>query len=498
MRSKPQNPSPWLFAAGLAALAPWAVAGAAEAGWPPSTVAAVIALGFLPYGWLVTRESPALERPVLLAVGLAVLAGLPLVFAPPVLSDDLFRYLWDGRVLGAGIDPYRYAPDDPALAGLRDGLWQRVNHPRIPTIYPPLSQAFFFVADAIDHAPWTIKTLALAAHLAVIPVVARLAGPERPGAVFVYGLNPLALSESALMGHVDVFVGLALAAAVLALVRERPLRAAALAGAAAALKLVGALLLPLLFVRSRRAALLASVVLVCAIAPLVAAGAESDVTSGLGQYARRWRGNEGPYALVEATSEGIVSAAGKFTGAGRGRVRLTALRPVLEAAEGTPWDPRAALRGPKKSGNGDITVFSVRTVAGYLARGLVIVFVFGLAVALARRRVPPLVAARWTVLAALLLAPQVHPWYLLWLLPLEAAAGQWAVIAWSATCLVAYAPLDRWLVERVWVEHSGARLLEYAVVLGVLAWEAWPPKERRFRGVDPGLQVGKPAAETRY
>ena len=47
---------------------------------------------------------------------------LPLIVSPPFLSTDIYRYVWDGRVQAAGINPYRYLPADPALASLRDAI----------------------------------------------------------------------------------------------------------------------------------------------------------------------------------------------------------------------------------------------------------------------------------------------------------------------------------------------------------------------------------------
>ena len=62
----------------------------------------------------------------------------------PMLSDDVYRYVWDGRVQLEGVHPYRYAPVDPALGTLRDAhVFPRINHPEVPTIYPPLAQSLF-------------------------------------------------------------------------------------------------------------------------------------------------------------------------------------------------------------------------------------------------------------------------------------------------------------------------------------------------------------------
>jgi len=110
--------------------------------------------------------------------------------------------------------------------------------------------------------------------------------------------------------------------------------------------------------------------------------------------------------------------------------------------------------------------------ASFLARGLVVMIVLGLGLGLAVRGVGPLVAARWVVLITLLLSPQVHPWYLLWLLPLEVTLGRQTALVWSVTVLLAYVPLAGWLSDRVWLEPAGATAFEYGAVLIFLAWEA--------------------------
>ena len=70
---------------------------------------------------------------------------LMVMLSPPFLSSDLYRYVWDGRVQAAGINPYLYIPADPALAGLRDtAIFPHINRADYaPTIYPPVAQAIF-------------------------------------------------------------------------------------------------------------------------------------------------------------------------------------------------------------------------------------------------------------------------------------------------------------------------------------------------------------------
>src|ERR1700757_2318151 len=113
-----------------------------------------------------------------LAVGLILVPGIALqvvaMTGPPRNSTDSYRYIWDGRVQAAGIDPYLYAPADAGVAKLRNGfLWSgtgphnygdcvhtlankvapadgfvagctKLNRPKVPTVYPPVAELYFF------------------------------------------------------------------------------------------------------------------------------------------------------------------------------------------------------------------------------------------------------------------------------------------------------------------------------------------------------------------
>ncbi|HEX2165456.1 MAG TPA: hypothetical protein VHM02_16060, partial [Thermoanaerobaculia bacterium] len=146
-----------------------------------------------------------------LAVALAL--RLPLLVLPPTLSDDALRYLWDGRVLLAGENPWALPPDAGELAPLRDDLWQRLPHRQVPTVYPPLALAGFSIAAAL---PWPLaawKGMVAAAELAACAALVGLARRRGlpPARAAWYAWCPLPALEVAGMGHVD---GLAVAAAV--------------------------------------------------------------------------------------------------------------------------------------------------------------------------------------------------------------------------------------------------------------------------------------------
>lgn len=162
--------------------------------------------------WLVLRRRLP-GQALWLVLGVAVLLRVVLLASPPLLSTDIFRYVWDGRVQAAGINPYRYLPVDPALAALRDeSVFPHINRANYArTIYPPMAQLVFaFVGRVWDSvtamklAMVGFEVLGVACLLRLLPV----AGLPRER-ILIYAWNPLALWSFAGDGHVDaVVVGL--------------------------------------------------------------------------------------------------------------------------------------------------------------------------------------------------------------------------------------------------------------------------------------------------
>jgi hypothetical protein len=146
--------------------------------------------------------------PLVVVLAVAALLRLGLVAAEPPHSTDLYRYIWDGRVQAAGINPYRYIPADPALHGLRDDeIFPRINRADYaPTIYPPAAQLSFLAVTRIAEAPWALKLGWLALEgAAVVALMQLLRGLGRPRhRVLLYAWHPLPVWEIAGGGHVDV------------------------------------------------------------------------------------------------------------------------------------------------------------------------------------------------------------------------------------------------------------------------------------------------------
>ncbi|MHC4819367.1 MAG: glycosyltransferase, partial [Planctomycetota bacterium] len=197
--------------------------------------------------WAVCLRRPASARLVLLV---AVLVRLPFCFVD-YHSNDLYRYLWEGRIQRAGQNPYAHAPSDPALEHLRDADHAKVNHPEYPTIYPPLAQVFF--RSAAGLSPTGLRNLVLLLDVAVVALLLlwlRATG-RPPGHAIVYAWAPLAVA-SAVVGHVDPLMLLFLVGGAWAWEARRPYTAAALLGGAILAKTVAVLAVPWLLWRRPR------------------------------------------------------------------------------------------------------------------------------------------------------------------------------------------------------------------------------------------------------
>jgi hypothetical protein len=233
--------------------------------------------------------------------GLLVGTGL----GPPRSSDDLYRYLWDGRVQAAGIDPYRYVPAAPELAPLRDDfLWPAtsnwcvppgqgedgctlINRPTVPTIYPPAAQLLFLLLYGVSPAgagaaPAQVMGGLFALAVTVL-LLARLPDPRR---AVLWAWCPLVPLEAASNGHIDVVAAFLTVAALLASRPGRERGGGALLGLAVAVKVTPLAVVPGVLRRRPWVVLawMSTVVLSAYLPHLVAVGPRA--LGYLGGYAR--------------------------------------------------------------------------------------------------------------------------------------------------------------------------------------------------------------------
>ena len=185
-----------------------------------------------------------------IVLGVGLLARGMLIPAPPFLSSDIYRYVWDGRVQQHGINPYRYVPADPALSGLRDtGIFPLVNRATYArTIYPPAAQMLFALVVRISGSVQAMKVAMVGLELTGLYCMMRLlvmAGLPRER-ILIQAWNPLVIWSFACDGHLDgAAIGL-IGLALLARGRQRTGLAGGLLAAAALVKFLPLALAPAL------------------------------------------------------------------------------------------------------------------------------------------------------------------------------------------------------------------------------------------------------------
>lgn len=155
----------------------------------------------------IMRGGAGTRRGLLVIFAFAALFQGLLALTWPKLSDDMFRYVWDGRVQAAGINPYRYPSDAPELAALRDEtIWPEMNRPTANTIYPPGAQAVFALTwrifpDSVVGFKAVMIGFTLAAGGLLVLLIRAWGGD--PALVLIFLWNPLTTFEIGHAGHVD-------------------------------------------------------------------------------------------------------------------------------------------------------------------------------------------------------------------------------------------------------------------------------------------------------
>lgn len=381
---------------------------------------------------------------LVLAIGL--LFRVTLLWSDPGLSDDHYRYVWDGRVQLAGINPFLYAPDDEALRHLRDDGYEGINHKEIPTVYPPLTQLFFRLVCTASPTAIAMKVGILLCEaglvLALVALLRRRhADPRR---VLLYVWNPLAIVETAGSGHIDALaVMLTVLSLCFALAGRRHLAVWALAGGTLA-KLIPILLVPVLWrhfglssstsraVRwlhpSGRLPLL-WLPLWVVVGYLAYLGPGVQLFEGLKTYASKWRFNDAAFTLLYN------------------------------------W-----LRQPELAWDDDALMLA-RQVSAVLLALAVLWTVF--------RVEDPLQAAFNIFGVYLLLSPTLHPWYLIWVLPFLPFFPRPAWLLFSGLVFLAYHVLTKYSIVGLWEEESWTKWGQYGPLYLLLVWDGLRRRRQR-------------------
>ncbi|MCI0452524.1 MAG: hypothetical protein L0Z51_09075, partial [Candidatus Latescibacteria bacterium] len=354
-------------------------------------------------------RSPSASRSALLAIAVvAVAARIALLPARPELSTDSYRYVWEGRVVLDGGNPFATPPADSSLTRLRDDDFDLINHRPLTTIYPPLAQALFALGVWIAPNVVALKSIFTVFDLGVVLVlIALLRARGRPAThALLYAWSPLVVVETAHSGHLDAAGAFFLVLGVTLLAAGRRMWGGAALGASFLVKYLAAAMVPLLLKRGYRVALpVLAATAAAGFLPFLDAG--DGITRTLVTYGSEWSFNGPPFmALSVLLSE-----------ESRARFALMMLGAIIVLA--------AAVR------ERDVTRYAFIVIG-----------------------------------AALLLSPTVYPWYLVWIVPFLCVYPNRAWLAFTGLIGFSYWVWVVYEATGAWMLPNWVLALEYVPFYG--------------------------------
>ncbi len=185
------------------------------------------------------------RRAVLLAIWIPAIL-LRLLLLPAAVSDDVSRYLFEGKLVRAGISPYAQTADAESIVHYRDAQWGLMNNKDKLTAYPPLAQLIFAAVGAVYYHPLAYKLIFVLADLLALGAILKLLCRRGLSLAFsgFYALNPIVLIAFAGEAHFDSLMIAALIWGLYACEADRTHLAVAFASAATGIKWVALPLIP--------------------------------------------------------------------------------------------------------------------------------------------------------------------------------------------------------------------------------------------------------------
>jgi len=372
------------------------------------------------------------DRVLWLIFSVAILLRAYMLLFDPLLSSDIYRYIWDGRVQAAGINPYRYFPADPALTSLRDAtIFPHINRvDTAATIYPPVAQFFFLIVTRFGENVTTMRLAMLACDaVSVALIMLFLRQMDRPVTrVIAYLWHPLPLWEIANGGHVDALMVALMLSGLWVAMTGKALRGAALIALSALVKpYVAPVLAGIWRPWNLKMPLVVIAVTVLCYLPYLSVG----------------------WGVFGYLTEGYIAEEG--------------------ISAGYELWPLALWRLVFGEHRGDVAVYLV------LATLALLFAVFAVAFRTDRNMASSLGSINMLLLLSLLLGSPNYPWYFLAVTPFVALCGSPPTWAVSITALMLSEQLD-------W-DFYIPRMVTKSVLFGGLllawAWVAWRSRQSR-------------------
>ncbi len=365
------------------------------------------------------------------SVWLIILIGIILrtsvLFLEPTASDDIYRYIWDGKVQSHGINPYLYTPSDEALRHLHSEMLPGlVNFPTMKTIYPPVAEWIFWITYKIfGESILGFKIPLMIAEIATLFLFRSLLRQLKlpAGWSALYAFCPLPIMQFMIDGHLDALGLPFVLLFILLWIRQKNLLALISLGIASAIKLVPLILIPFAFKELRGWKRLLAVVVPLGILGIF--------------YFPYVFGQGAPFEML-----GVFSSRWEFNGS-----IFHLLYPIVQ--DNTP-------------------VHYICTVLFLLWVGF-----------LYFRNLQFLDSLRLTVFGFFIFAPTVHPWYLSWLAVLLPLQFRWSTAVFVAVVSLANIVVINYRLIGVWQESTILLFIEYGILAAVMIREYYHFKKER-------------------
>ena len=417
------------------------------------------------YGYLalkVVRTSPTTVSAVSVVLSCGF-AQLLLLSADPLLSEDIWRYIWDGQQVRAGLNPYCVSPDDPSMTAFEhtrslSSIRAQIGHAHLVSIYPPLAQFVFAASTWLGKSTIPIRLLMITANMVTLFVVSRWLGCKNMRvnhSIILLSANPVFLFEGAISGHIDSVGVMCFVVSLYFLSVRKDTLGTLFYGFAILTKIVPIFGIPLTFKRKLGSYLTLGLVLLGGYA--IWLDDECNALGSLSTFAAQWQHNGSIYEIAYQMFHAL-SAMSAYT------------LPVPEflkmwttgASEMLDVHQRAQLQTKLFCGAG-------------LVGGL-----------LKMRQCEIWLGAFGALALLLLLSPVVHPWYLMWLVPclplLQVKYGHMGtspLIWWSSTICVAYWARVQLVTTGEWQPSVSLQWVEYLCLYALIFWSAFVISRRR-------------------
>ncbi|MDN5205216.1 glycosyltransferase 87 family protein [Fulvivirgaceae bacterium BMA10] len=270
-----------------------------------------------------------------LALYFSIIFRVALLLLIPNLSDDFYRFIWDGRLINEGINPFVHLPNyyienlTQAPEGITKELYDKLNSKEYFTIYPPVNQFVFMLAALISPksilgSVLVMRVLIIAAEVGSIVLIGKLLGHYQlnPKNVLLYALNPLVILELSGSLHFEAIAIFFLLLAVWAWEMRKKLGAAFYIALSICTKLIPLIFLPLFLTREKFKKvvffyLIVGGTIVLLFVPLLNADFINGLTSSFSLYFQKFEFNAGIYYIIReigyfVKGYNIIQTAGKY------------------------------------------------------------------------------------------------------------------------------------------------------------------------------------------